>query len=194
VVRRFPTAGVTLLLCVLLAVAAPPKSRVGSSRVIDAEPQIRCLIFQPMVGRLHSSMLCIAAAGDGEEFLPRLARWYCHHYGSPGLCPEAGGLEWCAWKLPCPAERRTWCVFRRMRKIPRSGHRRGVLGLTSAALNSPHRHRLPPSPPGVSWRSRCQKKACEVLQEVLRCSLAMSSSLPGSSCCLNPFLLLPWWE
>jgi len=42
----FPAAGVSLLLCVLLAVAAPPRSRVGSSRVTDAEPQIRCLIFQ----------------------------------------------------------------------------------------------------------------------------------------------------
>ena len=70
VVRRFTAAGVILLLCVvLLAVAAPPKSRVGSSRIIDAEPQIRCLIFQPMVGRLHSSILCAVAAGDGEEFL-----------------------------------------------------------------------------------------------------------------------------
>ena len=57
------------MLCVLLVVAAPPKPRVGSSRIIDAEPQIRCLIFQPMVGRLHNSMLCAVAVGDGEEFL-----------------------------------------------------------------------------------------------------------------------------
>ena len=153
VVRRFPTAGVTLLLCVLLAVAAPPKSRVGSSRVIDAEPQIRCLIFQSMVGRLHSSMLCAVAAWDGEEFLSHQAGWSCRHDESPRL--GGGRLEWCAWKLPCPAERRTWCVFRRMRKIPRSGHRRGVLGLTSTLLNFPHRHHLPPSPPGVSWRGWC---------------------------------------
>ena len=69
VVRHLPAAGVTLLLCVLLAVAAPPKPRVGSSRVIDAVPQIRSLIFQPMVGWLHSSMLCAVAVGDSEEFL-----------------------------------------------------------------------------------------------------------------------------
>ena len=102
VVRRFPTAGVTLLLCVLLAVAAPPKSRVGSSRVIDAEPQIRCLIFQPMVGRLHSSMLCAVAAWDGEEFLSHQAGWSCRHDESPRL--GGGRLEWCAWKLPRPTE------------------------------------------------------------------------------------------
>ena len=45
-----------------------------------------------------------------------------------------------------------------------------------------------------SWRGWCWKKACEMLQEVLRCSLAMFSSLPGSSCCVSPFLLLPLWE
>jgi len=140
VVRHLPVAGVTLLLCVLLAVAAPPRSRVGSSRVIDTEPQILCLIFQLMVGRLHNSMVCAMAAGDGEEFVSRL---------------EAGGLEWFAWKPPCPTERRSRRVFWRIRKIPRSRHRRGVFGLTSAPLNSPHRHRLPPSPPGVSWRGWC---------------------------------------
>ena len=153
VVRRFPAAGVTLLLCVLLAVAAPPRSRVCSSRVIDAEPQVRCLIFQPMVGRLHSSMLSAVAAGGGEEFLSHQAGWSCRHDESPRL--GGGRLEWCAWKLPCPVERRTRRVFRRMRKIPKSGYRRGVLGLTSAPLNSPHRHRLPPSLPGVSWRGWC---------------------------------------
>ena len=46
VVWTFPAAGVTLLLCVLLAVAAPPISRVGISRVVDVEPRIHCLIFQ----------------------------------------------------------------------------------------------------------------------------------------------------
>ena len=36
-VSPFPVVGVLLLLCVLLMVAAPPRSRVGSSRVADAE-------------------------------------------------------------------------------------------------------------------------------------------------------------
>ena len=33
-------------LCVLLTIAAFPRSRVGISHVVNAEPQIRCLIFQ----------------------------------------------------------------------------------------------------------------------------------------------------
>ena len=64
-----------------------------------------------MVGGLHSSMLCAVAAGDGEGFLSHQAGWSCHHDGSPRLRPEACGLEWCAWKLPLPAERRSWRVF-----------------------------------------------------------------------------------
>ena len=81
-----------------------------------------------MVGGLHSSMLCAVATGDGEGFLSRQAGWFCHHDGSSRLHPEAGGLEWFAWKTPCPAERRSRLIFRRMRKIPRSRRRRGVLG------------------------------------------------------------------
>ena len=54
------------------------------------------------VGRLHSSMRCPVAAGDGEGFLSHQTGWSCSHDESP--CLGGGRLGWCAWKLPRPTE------------------------------------------------------------------------------------------
>src|SRR6185436_5922001 len=42
-------------------------------------------------GRLHSSVLCFAAAGDGHGLLAHQAGWSCSQDGSPRLPLEAGG-------------------------------------------------------------------------------------------------------
>ena len=44
-----------------------------------------------MVGRLHSSVLCLVAAGDGFGLLSHQAGWSCSQDGSPLLPLEAGG-------------------------------------------------------------------------------------------------------
>ena len=130
--------GVTLLLCFLLAVAAPPRSRVGSSRVIDAEPQIRCLIFQLQLEGCTARCCALWQQGTVMGFL--LIRQGGHAVRM-GL--RASLRKEIMARLPSPEEDT-------QKQAPA-----GSFGLTSAPLNSPRRHRLPLSPPGAFWRGWC---------------------------------------
>jgi len=108
---------------------------VGSSRVVDAEPQIRCLIFQLWLEG------CIAQC---------CASWQWGTVKGSSLIRQGGlaarmGLRASLWRRAVRVvrlegavanERRSWRVFQCLRKIPRSGDG-GEFGLTSAPLNSP---------------------------------------------------------
>ena len=110
---------------VLLAVAAPPGSRVGISRVIDAEPQIRCLIFQLWLEGCTAH--CCASWQRGTVTGSSLIK-------QGGLAARMGlrtSLRRRAVRVlrledAMANGRRSWPVFQFLRKIPRSRRRRGV--------------------------------------------------------------------
>jgi hypothetical protein len=88
VVRTFPAVGVILL---------RPSCDCRSPEISGGHiTRRRCGVADPLphlpatVGRLHSSVLCFVAAGDGYGLLSHQAGWSYSQDGSPHLPSEAG--------------------------------------------------------------------------------------------------------
>ena len=143
-----------LPLYVLLAAAAPPRSRVGTSRVVDAEPRIRCLIFQLQLEGCTAR--CCASRQWGTVTGSSLIR-QGGLAATMGLGTSLRGRAVSVVRLEGTVAngRRSWPVFQLSEEDTQKRCRRGVRANLSSIKLPPHRHRLPLPSPGAFRRIRC---------------------------------------